>query len=161
MRRLAGARKRFGLKENAKVYTCHEAGRDGFAVHRWLEEQDVAAVNHVIDAASMKVNRKKRRAKTDKIDVGQLLRDLVRYVGGDGDVWSVVRVPSAEEEDQRRPHREQERLKKEKTQHSARSRSLLATQGTRPPKALNRFLANLNAAKIYNSSCRRRPHCYS
>ena len=83
-RRLAGARERFGLEENAKVYACHEAGRDGFAVHRWLEKQDVAVVNHVIDAASMKVNRKKRRAKTDKIDVGELLRNLVRYVGGDG-----------------------------------------------------------------------------
>jgi len=64
----------------------------------------------VVDAASMQVNRRARRAKTDRIDVGMLLRALIAWGQGDRHVWSVVRVPNVDEEDLRRSHRERDRL---------------------------------------------------
>jgi transposase len=140
-------RKRFKLPADTTVVSCHEAGRDGFWVHRLLSEMGVQ--NQVIDAASMKVDRKARRAKSDKLDVRQLLGDLVRHHRGDRDVWAVVRVPSEEEEDQRRLHRALERLKKERAQHRTRIRSLLATQMVSPDN-LNAFLAKLDTKTIWN-----------
>jgi transposase len=77
-----------------------------------------------------KVNRRQRRAKTDpRMDVGKLARQLVRYWRGEHDVWSVVRVPSPEDEDRRQLHRELEVLKEERKQHRVRIQSLLFTQG--------------------------------
>jgi transposase len=150
VQQIAAARKRFGLGEDAKVFACYEAGRDGFSVHRLLTKLGV--INSVVDAASMKVDRKARRAKSDKIDVRKLLADLIRYVRGDREVWKVARVPSEEEEDARRLHREQERSKNEKKQHQTRIRSLLATQGVRVEGSLNRFLADLDAVRIWDGS---------
>lgn len=85
--------------------------------------------NIVVDAASIEVNRRQRRAKTDRMDVEKLVRQLVRYWRGEQDVWRVVRVPSAEAEDQRQMHRELEILKQERMQHRVRIQSLLFTQG--------------------------------
>lgn len=147
LREIRAGKKRFGLPEDAKVISCYEAGRDGFWVDRLLSELDVE--NVVVDAASVKVNRRARRAKTDGIDVKDLLANLVRHARGEKDVWRVVRVPTQEQEDQRQLHRELERLKKERTQHRARIQSLLATQGVRPPK-LKPFLTALDAAKLWN-----------
>lgn len=141
------AKKRFGLPEDAKVISCYEAGRDGFWVDRLLSELGVE--NVVVDAASMKVDRRARRAKTDKIDAKRLLVDLIRHHRGEKDVWKVVRVPSEEQEDKRRLHRDLERLKKEKSQHRSRIFSLLATQGVRPGK-LSAFLTDLDAARIWD-----------
>jgi transposase len=84
--------------------------------------------NIVVDAASMDVKRRKR-AKTDRIDAEQLVRNLIRYSRGERDVWSVVRVPSEEAEDNRQMHREMEVLKRERGQHRVRIQSLLFTQG--------------------------------
>jgi len=96
---IGAAKKRFGLPEDAKVISCYEAGRDGFWVDRLLSELGVD--NVVVDAASMKVDRRARRAKTDKIDAKRLLVDLIRHHRGEKDVWKVVRVPSEEQEDGR------------------------------------------------------------
>ena len=74
------------------MLSCYEAGRDGFWVHRQLS--DLGVDNVVVDPASMRVNRRARRAKTDAIDAKQLLADLVRHSRGEKDVWRVVRVPS-------------------------------------------------------------------
>lgn len=144
---IVAGKKRFGLAQDAKVISCYEAGRDGFWIDRLLRELGVE--NVVVDAASMKVARRARRPKTDKIDVKQLLADLVRHHRGEKDVWKVVRVPSAEQEDRRRLHRDLERLKKEKTQHRARILSLLATQGVQRCD-LKAFLAEVNAVRIWN-----------
>lgn len=141
------AKKRFGLPEDVKVISCYEAGRDGFWIDRLLSELGIE--NVVVDAASMKVDRRARRAKTDKIDAKRLLADLIRHHRGEKDVWKVVRVPSEEQEDRRRLHRDLERLKKEKTQHRSRIFSLLATQGVRPDN-LKTFLAELDAARIWD-----------
>lgn len=142
------AKKKLGLPEGAKVVSCYEAGRDGFWIHRFLENQGIE--NIVIDAASMKVSRHGRRAKNDSIDVKQLLNDLVRFHRGDDDVWRVVRVPSEETEDDRRPHRELGRLKKERTQHRNRIRSLLATHGIQVTVDLMKLFSNLDRLMIWN-----------
>jgi transposase len=84
--------------------------------------------NIVVDAASMDVKRRKR-AKTDRIDAEGLVRQLIRYWRGERDVWSVVRVPSEEAEDNRQMHREIEVLKRERGQHRVRIQSLLFTVG--------------------------------
>ena len=142
------AKEKLGLAEEAKVVSCYEAGRDGFWPHRFLKRQGVE--NNVIDAASMKVSRHGRRAKNDGIDVRQLLNDLVRFDRGDDDVWRVVRVPSEEAEDDRRPHRELERLKKERTQHRNGIQSLMATHGVQIKGDLMKLLSNLDRLKIWN-----------
>jgi transposase len=97
----------------------------------------------------MRVNRRARRAKTDGIDAKQLLADLIRHARGEKDIWRVVRIPTEEQEDQRRLHRELERLKKERTQHRARMLSLLAIQGV-SKDYVKTFLVDLDAVKIWS-----------
>jgi transposase len=74
------AKARFGLSLDVPVRSCYEAGRDGFWLHRWLIRQDVE--NVVVDFSSIEVNRRARRAKTDRLDVGKLLALLLRWLGG-------------------------------------------------------------------------------
>src|SRR6185295_582311 len=112
---------------DAPVRSCYEAGREGFWIHRALVER-MGIENIVVDAASIDVKRRKR-AKTDRIDAEQLVKNLIRYWRGERDVWSVVRVPSEEAEDNRQMHREMEVLKRERGQHRVRIQSLLFTQG--------------------------------
>jgi len=107
------AKQRFGLPEDARVVSCYEAGRDGFWLHRSLVAHSVQ--NHVIDSASIEVNRRQRRAKTDRLDVRKLLTMLLRFIAGEQKVWSVVRVPSVEEEDRRQLHRELTTAKQDRT----------------------------------------------
>ena len=122
------ARERFGLEKDAPVRSCYEAGREGFWIHRMLVER-IGFENIVVDAASMDVKRRKR-AKTDRIDAEGLVRQLIRYWREEEkDVWSVVRVPSEEAEDNRQMHREIEVLKRERGQHRVRIQSLLFTVG--------------------------------
>ena len=146
---IAKAKARLGLPESAEVRSCYEAGRDGFWVDRFLTGLGIR--NLVLDASSLKVDRRKRRAKSDRLDARSMLRDLVRYWAGDTDVWRVVRVPTAEQEDNRRLHRERERLKKERTQHRARIRSLCATQGVTISR-LSTLLEDLEAVTIWDGS---------
>src|SRR5262245_36353853 len=112
------AKERFGLPPDAPVISCYEAGRDGFWLHRLLTHQGVN--NLVVDSASIEVNRRKRRAKSDRLDVNKLLSMLIRWHGGEEHVWSVVRVPTADDEDRRQLHRELIRLKAQRTEHSNR-----------------------------------------
>ena len=124
---LAKAKKRFGLAAAVVVHSCYEAGRDGFWLHRYLSAAGIH--NAIVDSASIEVNRRQRRAKSDRLDVGKLLTMLVRYHGGEKKVWSVVRVPSVADEDGRQFHRELEALKDERTQYVNRIKGLLASQG--------------------------------
>jgi transposase len=123
------AKARCGLALEVRVHSCYEAGRDGFWLHRWLIEHGID--NIVVDSASIEVNRRARRIKTDRLDGDKLLAMLLRYAGGERRVWSVVRVPTLEQEDQRRTHRELGRLGQERTAHSNRIRSLLVTHNVR------------------------------
>jgi transposase len=115
------------LGQPVEVISCYEAGYDGFWLHRLLEAHGVG--NHVLDPASLLVNRRARRAKTDRIDVERMLRALGRYLRGEPDACSVVRVPSVEQEDARRLHRERHRLIQERVSHVNRIKGLCATQG--------------------------------
>jgi transposase len=124
---ISQARKRFGLNRSAPVHCCYEAGRDGFWIHRALLALGVD--NVVVDPSSIEVPRRKRRAKTDRLDVHKLLKLLMRYHLGEPKVWSVVRVPSVEDEDNRHLHRELIALKRERTRHVNRIKGLLASAG--------------------------------
>jgi len=126
---ISSAKRRFGLSAASKVKSCYEAGRDGFWLHRYLTSQGIE--NVIVDSSSIEVNRRARRAKTDRLDVKKLVSMLIRHLGGERKVWSVVRVPSVEEEDHRQLHRELKELRKDRTRAINRVRGLLANQGVR------------------------------
>ena len=121
------AKRRFRLPEAVRVVSCYEAGRDGFWLHRFLVDQGIE--NRVVDSSSIEVNRRQRRAKTDRMDVGKLLGLLMRYEAGERKAWSVVRVPTVTEEDARQLHRELLNTKRDRTRITNRIRGLLANQG--------------------------------
>jgi transposase len=143
------AKERFGLSGKALVLSCYEAGRDGFWLHRYLEAQGIR--NLVVDSASIEVNRRARRAKTDRMDVGKLLTMLLRYHQGERKVWSVVHVPSPEVEDQRQLHRELLALKVECTHHMNRLKGLLASQGVMLVVKAD-FLTRLETVRLWDGS---------
>lgn len=126
-----------------RVLSCYEAGLDGHWLHRWLTSKGVA--NHEVDASSIEVNRRARRAKTDRIDLAHLMRSFLAYLRGEPRVCSMVRVPSPEDEDRKRRTRERERLLKERTGHSNRIKGLLHGQGIRDAMPLKPdFLSGLD-----------------
>lgn len=122
---------RLSLAEESPVVSCYEAGRDGFWLHRHLSE--VGIVNVMVDPTSIQVNRRARRAKTDTIDATALVRLLIRYHQGERRVWSVVYVPTVEQENSRHLHREEINLRGERTQLVNELRALLFGVGTRLP----------------------------
>lgn len=126
---ISRAKQHFGMDDEVHTVSCYEAGRDGFWLHRYLQSCGIG--NVVVDSASLEVNRRLRRAKTDRIDAGKLLSMLVRYHGGEKHLWRVVRVPSREDEDARHLHRELEALKRERTRYRNRIHGILIQQGLR------------------------------
>jgi transposase len=143
------AKERFGLPESAPVVSCYEAGRDGFWLDRYLQKMGVT--NLVVDSSSIEVNRRKRRAKTDRMDVGKLLTMLMRYHQGEKRVWSIVHIPSREDEDQRQLHREMMALKAEQTHHINRIKGLLASQGV-ALSIRKDFLFQLETVQLWDGS---------
>lgn len=127
MSKIASEKKRLGLPASARVVSCYEAGRDGFSVHRRLEQLGVES--KVVDSSSIKVDRRRMQEKTDQIDARELLQMLVLADQGGVNVWREVRPPSPEQEDARRPSRERERLVRERGGHSVRIVSLLKLVG--------------------------------
>ncbi len=124
-----------------RVACCYEAGYDGFWLHRILEASGIAC--HVMEPASLQVDRRARRAKTDAIDLDGILRALIAFRRGETRVCRMVRVPSVAEEDAKRTHRERKRLVKERVGHVNRIKGLLATQGIYhyQPERVNRRTA--------------------
>jgi transposase len=110
-----------------RVVVIQEAGLDGFWIHRLLVANGIES--SIVDPASIAVNRRHRRAKTDAIDGETLLRTIMAWARGERGVCSMVRPPSPEEEDRRRLSRERGTLLKERTRHTNRIRGLLAGQG--------------------------------
>jgi transposase len=104
LQEIVQAKQRFGLPETAPLVRCDEAGHEGFWLHRFLQAQGIT--NHVVDSSSIAVNRRKRRAKSDALDVRQLLSMLMRYEQGAREVWRVVNAPTVEAEDGRHLHRD-------------------------------------------------------
>jgi transposase len=121
------AKSKLGLAPGAEVVSCHEAGLQGFWIHRFLEKCVVKSL--VLDPSSIEVNRRRRRAKTDRLDVIKLMHMLIRHEGGETGMWSVINPPSVEAEDVRRMWRELGRVQKELTQHHNRILSLLRLHG--------------------------------
>jgi len=127
LKEIAAAKQRFGLPPETPVRSCYEAGRDGFWLHRYLTDQGID--NVVVDSASIEVNRRARRAKSDGLDAEKLVKMLMRYHGGDQKIWSVVRVPSVADEERRHLHRDLQEMKAERTRHNNRIKGLLAGVG--------------------------------
>jgi transposase len=128
LREIERAKAVLGLELGVRVVSCYEAGRDGFWLHRFLRSEGVESL--VVDSSSIEVNRKKRRAKTDRVDLVALLDLLSRHLAGSAKpVWSVVRVPSVEDEDRRHLHRELKLAKKDRTRVSHRMKGLLSNHG--------------------------------
>jgi transposase len=128
-REIARACDRFGVARTTPVRSCYEAGRDAFWLHRWLVAHDIA--NVVVDSSSIEVNRRQRRAKTDRLDAGRLLVLLRRWAGGERLVWSVVHVPTAAAEAARQVTRELATVRADRVRIRNRIQGLLATQGIR------------------------------
>ena len=141
------AKRKWGLAEPVRVVSCYEAGRDGFWLHRQLAQLGIE--NRVVDAASIEVSRRARRAKTDRLDAQALLEKLIRYEHGERRVWRVVRVPTPEWEDLRQLHRERGQLLSEQTRHRNRLSSKLIAQGLRLAPD-GRFLQRLEQAKLFD-----------
>lgn len=125
---------------NPGVVSCYEAGYDGFWIHRVLQGNGIE--NHVLDSASIPIDRRAKQVKTDNIDAKRLLRAIVGYVQGDPQSCRVVRAPSVEEEDQRRLHRERQRLVCERTGHINRIKALLIAHGIRALRITDKHWCN-------------------
>jgi transposase len=147
---IVAAKKRFQLPADCRVVSCYEAGRDAFWLHRYLTKSEIE--NIVVDSSSIEVNRRARRAKSDGLDVGKLLTMLMRHDQGERKVWSVVRVPSPEEEDRRQLHRELRAIKKEKTRTTNRIKGLLASQGVLVRGRMDLSGKRLDAIRLWDGS---------
>jgi transposase len=119
------AEKRTGRR--VPIVVIQEAGLDGLWIHRTLEGEGIES--HIVDAASIATSRRRRRAKTDRIDGEALVRTLLAYKRGEPRVCAMVRVPTPEEEDRRRISRERKTLTAERVAHVNRIKGLLFTHG--------------------------------
>jgi len=148
-REIGRAKQRFTLSPDCRVVSCYEAGRDGFWLHRYLVSLGVQ--NMVVDSSSIAVNRRRRRAKTDRLDAKQLLIKLLRYDAGEHKEWSVVRVPGVADEAARQASRELRTLKTERTRSRNRIKGLLAAQGLRLA-GLSGFAQRLEALRLWDGT---------
>jgi transposase len=139
MAKLTQARDRWAKTSGAlpMITLCYEVGYDAFWLARCLKARGVECV--VIDPGSLQVSRRGRRVKTDRVDVKTLLRTLIAWCRGERHVWSLVRIPSIDEEDLRRSHRERSRLVRERTAHINRIKGLLFAQGIRDINVKSRY----------------------
>ena len=122
--------------ERFRLIVIQEAGLDGFWIHRVLQKEGIES--HVVDAASIATSRRRRRAKTDRIDGEALLRTLLAFLRGEPRVCAMVKAPSPEEEDQRRISRERRALVAERVRHVNRIKGLLFCQGVGDYEPLRR-----------------------
>jgi transposase len=112
-----------------RVVVAYEAGRDDFWLARWLRAHEIEV--HVIHSTSVAVSREHQRAKTDRLDTAMLLRVFMGWLRGERGHCGMVAVPTIEEEDAKRPHRERENLVGEKTRIVNRMKAALIRLGIR------------------------------
>jgi transposase len=146
---IAHPKRRLGLPETAPVVSCYVAGRAGFWRHRFLQGHGIT--NQAVDSSSIKVNCRRRRAKSDGLDVRKLLSMLIRYHHGERQVWQVVQVLSVEAEDHRHLHRDLETLKQERASTTTRIAGLLSSQGLRVT-SLTKWPEQLDALRLWDGS---------
>jgi transposase len=118
------------------IIVIQEAGLDGFWIHRVLQKEGIES--HVVDPASVATSRRRRRAKTDRIDGEALVRTLLAYKRGEPRVCAMVKAPAPEEEDRRRLCRERKVLVNERVLHVNRIKGLLFSQGVSGYEPLRR-----------------------
>ena len=140
-------RQRFGAEQ---IVSCYEAGRDGFWLDRFLHAHGID--NRIVDSASIEVRRRSRRIKTDRLDAQKLLTMLHREALGERDLWSVVHVPCAADEDARSLQREYRTLVKERSRSSNRIKGLLASQGLVAPRIDRHFPDWLASAQLWDGA---------
>jgi transposase len=116
-------------REIKHIVVAYEAGRDGFWLARWLQARDVEA--YVIHPASVAVSREHRRAKTDRLDTELLMRASLGWLRGEKRHCSMVAIPTAEEEDAKRPNRERGNLVTDQTRIVNQIKAILARFGIR------------------------------
>jgi len=143
------AKAKWDLPPDTALVSCYEAGRDGFWLHRQLAELGIA--NRVVDAASIEVSRRARRAKTDRLDARALLEKPMRYEGGERGVWRLVRVPDPVWEDRRQLERERGQLLGERNRHRNRLIGKLVAQGIRLLIDKD-FVARLEEVELFDGS---------
>ena len=129
LRRFAELRRKAAARtgQDFPIIVIQETGLDGFWIHRVLQSEGIES--HVVDAASILTSRRRRRAKTDRIDGEILVRTLMAFKRGEPRVCSMVRAPTPEEEDRRRVSRERRTLVGERVRHANRIKGLLFAQG--------------------------------
>ncbi len=132
--------------QRPKITLCYEAGYDGFWLARLLEQRGIACL--VMEPASLRVDRRARRVKTDRIDVESILHTLIAWCRGERHVCAMVVIPSVAEEDLRRSHRERDRLIRERTAHINRIKGLLFGQGIRGINVKSRYKTLVPAALV-------------
>ena len=142
---VAGLLARFSqLKDKVRLRTgqvvpivvVQEAGLDGFWIHRLLQDEGIES--YVVDPASIAMSRRRRQAKTDKIDGESLVRALLAYKRGEPRVCAMVKAPTPQEEDRRRICRERKTLTAERVRHVNRIKGLLFAQGISDYEPLRR-----------------------
>jgi transposase len=146
---IAQAKRRLGLPETALGVSGDAAGRAGVGLHQFLQAPGLT--NHVVDASSLEVNRRRRRAKSDGVDVHTLLSLLRRYVQGERQVWPVVKGPSVEAEEQRQLQRDVETLQPERASTTPRIQGWLSSQGL-GLTSLSKLPAPLDALRLWDGS---------
>jgi len=146
---IAGAKQRQGLPAQAPVRSCYEAGRDGFWLHRALHAD--AIDNVVVDPASIAVDRRARRAKTDRLDATALVTQLMNAAAGDRRGWRELHVPSAQAEADRQLQREWEVVRDDRTRLRNRIQGLLNTQGVCLELTAG-FTEQLTAARLWDGT---------
>lgn len=143
------ARHRFGLPPTTPVRSCYEAGRDGFWLHRALSSTGIS--NVVVDPSSIAVDRRARRAKTDRVDATALVVQLIHATAGDRRGWREVRVPSVQAEADRHLQREWETVRDDRTRIRNRIQGLLATHGVAVPLTAL-FARTLQSVQLWDGS---------
>jgi transposase len=146
---VAHAKARLGLGAPAPVVSGYAAGRAGFWLHRFVQVQGIT--NHVVDSSSIEGHRRKRRAKSDGLDVRKVLTMLMRYHYGERHGWRVVNVPSVAAEEQRPLHRDLETLKQERARTSNRIKGWLSRQGIRRA-SVHKVPEPLDALRLWDGS---------
>src|SRR4051794_85664 len=112
-----------------RLVVAYEAGRDGFWLARWLLAHGIET--HVIHSTSVAVSREHRRAKTDRLDTAMLLRVFMGWLRGERGHCGMVAIPTMNEEDAKRPHRERENLVGERTRIINRMKAAMVRLGIR------------------------------
>jgi transposase len=142
---IAQAKRRLGLPDMAPVSSCSEAGREGFWRHRFLQGHGM--MHQGVDASAIEVNRRRRRAKSDGLDVRKWLSMLMRYHHGERQGWQVGKVPAIAAEDHRHLHRDLATFKQERASTTTRITGFLSRQGRRVT-SLTKLPEQLEAARV-------------